>query len=96
MKEMPRFNPRNVAKFVVKTTIQIKTAAFTRAAIANHTSYEKTDTSVQVAGGVVGWYVAEKAEPYTDQAVDKTADFVAEQRAKHKASKPKPAPKPKA
>jgi len=87
MTDMPPFTPRNVAKMVVRATIQIKTAAFTRDAIANHTAFEATDTPVILVGGVTGWFVSEKVKPYTDLAVDKTADFVIDKREKRQARK---------
>lgn len=87
MNEMPPFTPRNVVKVVAKATVQLKTAYFTRNAIADHTSYETTDTPVILVGGLVGWYVSEKTQPYTDLAVDKTADFINNQRAKRQARK---------
>lgn len=87
MNEMPPFTPRNVAKMVAKATVQLKVAAFTRNAIAEHTSLEATNTPVVLASGVFGWYVSEKTAPITDLAVDKTADFVTNQREKRQARK---------
>jgi len=79
--------PRALTKFAVKMTIQVKTAALTRQAIADNTVYETTDTPVVVVGAVVGLIVAEKAKRYTDVAVDKTFDFVTEKLEARKAKK---------
>lgn len=87
MTDMPPFTPRNVTKFVIKSSVQFKTAALTRTAIAARTSLESNDLPVVVAGGVVGWYVSEKVSPVTDRAVDTTADFVISKRAHRRARK---------
>jgi hypothetical protein len=89
MNDMPPFTPRNVAKFVVTTTIQLKTAVVTQHAIADHTTLESNDITVRVAGGVVGWGVSRVVKPYTDLAVDKTADFVSEKRENRRIRKQK-------
>jgi len=83
----PPFTPRNVTKFVVRAAVQFKVAALTRDAIAEHTSLESTDFPVLLGGSVVGWYVSDKVKPYTDLAVDKTADFIVEKREKRQARK---------
>lgn len=78
--ELPPFTPRNVAKFVVKSTISVTVASRTRRAIADHSAFETTDTPVIVGAAVVGWYVSEKVRPVTDKAVDKTFDFASAKR----------------
>lgn len=89
MNDLPPFTPRNVAKMVVKTAVQLKTAAVTQRAIADHSSLESTDIPVRITGALVGWYVSEKVKPYTDLAVDKTADFVVEKRENRRIKKQK-------
>lgn len=79
--------PRTVTKFAVKMTVQVKVAALTRQAIADHSAYASTETPVVVAGAVVGLIVSEKVKPVTDKAVDKTFDFVANRREARKARK---------
>lgn len=77
MIDMPDLStPRGLAKFVVTTTIQVKTSMVTRQAIADHSSADSTNLPVVVVGAVVGMYVSGLAKPYTDKAVDKTFDFV--------------------
>lgn len=87
MTDQPDFTPRNVAKMVVTATIQLKTAALTQTAIADHTSYEADAIPVRIVGGVVGWGVSQRVKPHTDRMVDKTANFVTERRAKRQAKK---------
>jgi hypothetical protein len=82
MTDQPPFTARNVSKFVVRMTVQLQTANLVRNTIADHTSMEATDTSVAIAGGVVGWFVADKLKPVTDLSVDKTADFITATRTK--------------
>lgn len=89
MNDMPPFTPRNVAKMVVTTTVQLKTAAMTQRAITDHTALESTNIPVRLTSGVVGWYVSHKVKPYTDLAVDKTADFVNEKRENRRIKKQK-------
>lgn len=87
--ENPPFTPRNVAKFVVRAAVSVKAANLTRTAIADHTPLETTDTPVVIAGSLVGWYVGDKVRPYSDRAVDKTADFIAAKRQKRQDRKSK-------
>ena len=89
MNDLPEFTPRNVAKMLVTSAVQIKTTALTQRAIADHTSFETTALPVRLVGGVVGWGVASKVRPYTDRAVDKTADFVIEKRENRRIKKQK-------
>lgn len=77
---MPAFTARNVTKFVVKAVVHGKTAQLTEQAIVDHTQFEEDAIAVDIAGNLVGWYLSEKLKPYTDAAVDKTFDFVAEKR----------------
>jgi len=84
---MDTFTPRNVTKFVVKTLVAGKTADLAGTAITNHTHFEDDDTIVNISSGVIGWYVSDKLKPYTDNMVDKTADFVTAKREALKARK---------
>lgn len=87
MTNMPDFSARNVAKFVVKSAIGARTAVFAAETIADHTEFEKDDFVVETSSTVIGWYVSSKLQPYTDKAVDKTADFIAVKRANRQAKK---------
>lgn len=87
---MEAFTPRGAAKFVVKATIQLKTAQFVKDTAADHTRFEKDDTVVNITSGVVAWYVADKLKPYTDKMVDKAADKIVDYRAKKAAKKDPP------
>lgn len=72
---MEAFTKRNVAKYIVTALVAGKTAGLTRDAIADHTRFDRDDTVVEIVGTVVGWGVSQKVKPYTDRAVDKTADW---------------------
>lgn len=72
---MPAFTPRNVAKYVVKTIVHSVVEARAEDAIINHTRYEEGDLVVKLSSHTVGWFVSDKLKPYTDAAVDKTADW---------------------
>jgi uncharacterized membrane protein len=85
--EKPEFKPRDVVKFVVTTTINYKMAAITRRAIANHTTLDVNYMPVMIVGAGVGMGVSELVKPYTDMAVDMTADFLVAKRAERKAKK---------
>jgi len=80
MFDTPDLTPRGIAKFVVTTTVQVKTAMLTRQFIANHTALETTNTPVVVGGALVGLIVSEKVKPFTDKAVDQVADYIIEKR----------------
>lgn len=81
------FTARNVAKFVLKSIVAGKTAQLTEKAIADYTQFEEDDMIVDIAGGVVGWYVSDKLKPVTDAIVDKTADFIVEKNEARKSRK---------
>ena len=78
----PPFTARNVAKFIAKSLVAYKTAQLTADTVAEHTRYESDDFVVDIGSKCVGWYVSEKLEPVTDAIVDRSADFVTEQRNK--------------
>jgi hypothetical protein len=77
---MDAFTPRNVAKFVVTTTISVKANAKAREVISDYSQFEEDDLPVHLTGQVVGWYVSAKVKPLTDKMVDKTADFIVAKR----------------
>lgn len=79
---MPAFTPRNVSKFVVKAIVGQKATDLTRDVIVDHTQYEETDLAVKIPSRLVGWYIAEKVEPFTDRLVDKTADWYSARKSK--------------
>lgn len=84
---MPPFNARNVAKFIAKSIVAMKTAQLTAETVADHTRFEEDDIVVDVGSKVVGWYIGEKFQPVTDKIIDTAADFVSDQNAKRKAKK---------
>jgi len=85
---MDAFTPRNVAQFVAKTIIQTQTAALVGTTITDHTRFDEDDTIVHIASGVTGWYVADLLKPYSDQMVDKAADWINARKAKKSAETP--------
>lgn len=84
------FTPRNVTKFVVQAVIAGKATELTEDAITDHTRFDEDDMIVNIGSRVVGWYVASKLKPYTDMAVDRTADFVVAKREARKSKKDTP------
>lgn len=81
------FTARNVAKMVLKTVVATKTAEITADAMVDYTSLEEDSITVNIGSKVIGWYISSKLEPVTDAVVDKSADFITEQRAKRAAKK---------
>lgn len=79
---MPPFTTRNVMKYVAKALVASKAADLTSDAITDHTHFEEDDLTVDLGSKVIGWYISEKLEPYTDKMVDKAADFVSTLRTK--------------
>ena len=77
---MEAFTPRNVAKFVVKTLVAGKAAAIAEDVIVSRTSLEEDTTIVDISSSLVGWYVSDRLQPYTDKIVDKTADWIVARR----------------
>lgn len=84
---MPPFNARNVAKYVAKFVVAAKTAQAAETLITDHTSLEEDTIIVDLASKMTGWYVSDKLEPYTNAAVDKAADKIADYRAKKQEKK---------
>jgi hypothetical protein len=85
--ESTPFTVRNVAKYAVKAAVQTKVAITTKHAIVDYTRFEEDDTVTSIGSHLVGWYVSDKVKPYTDKAVDKTADFITKKRAERAAKK---------
>lgn len=81
------FTTRNIAKYVVVAAVHGKVAQLTKHAIVDHTELEEDNIIVGLGSHVIGWGVADKLKPYTDRAVDKTADFIADKRDKRRAKK---------
>jgi len=81
------FTARNVAKWVVKSVIAAKVTELAADAAVDYTRYEKDDLIVRLGAGAIGWGVSAKLAPITDAMVDKTADFITEQRTKRAAKK---------
>jgi len=84
---MEAFSARNVVKYVVRAAVHGRVADITTTIITDHTRFEEDDTVVEITSHVVGWGVASRLQPYTDQMVDKVADFVNEKRAARAAKK---------
>lgn len=81
------FTARNVAKYVVKAAVQAKVQTTARDTITDYTRFEEDDAVVKISSHLVAWYVSDKLKPYTDKAVDKTADFIAAKRQQMKDKK---------
>lgn len=81
------FTVRNVAKWIAKSIIAAKTAEIVAETVADHTRFEEDNIVVHLGSGCVGWFVSDKLQPVTDAVVDRTADFVNEQRSKRSAKK---------
>jgi hypothetical protein len=73
------FTARNVAKWVVKSIVAIKTTELVAKTAAEHTNFEKDDMVVKIGSGVIGWGVSARLQPITDAMVDKTTDFTVAQ-----------------
>ena len=84
---MDDFTPRNILKYVATGAISMKVASLTKDALVDHTRFDEDDIVVKIGSGVVGWGVAANLKPYTDKAIDKTADFVNVKREARKAKK---------
>jgi hypothetical protein len=84
---MEAFTARNVSKHVLRAIVAAKVTQIASDAAANYTRYEEDDMVVKIGSGVVGWGVAYHLQPVTNAIVDKTADFITEQRTKRAAKK---------
>lgn len=81
------FTARNVAKFVVTSTIAYKAADIAEDVITDHTRFEEDDIVTLIGSKLLGWCIADSAKPFTDKMVDKTANFVTAKREARKAKK---------
>lgn len=81
------FTTRNVMKFVVKSIVAHKSSELVAKTISDYTEYEKDALGVRIGSGVIGWGISDKLSPVTDKIVDKTADFITEQRGKRSIKK---------
>lgn len=80
MSEHPTLTVRTVVKHVATSAVGMVANTLTVKAVDNYTGFEKDAFVVKLGAGVVGFIVASKVQPYTDMAVDKTADFIVEKR----------------
>ena len=78
---------REVAKYLVRSAIALKTAELTAATIADHTHFDQDDMVVKLGAGAVGMVVSTKLKPVTDKMVDTTADRLTEQWNKRRTKK---------
>lgn len=81
------FTPRNVAKFVVSSAITLKSTELAKNALTDYTSLAEDSKTVNIGSKVIGGFIGSKLKPYSDKAVDKTADFVVTKREARKAKK---------
>jgi hypothetical protein len=73
---------RNITKMAVKETVSLVVARKTRETIVDHTDVDPDSITLRVGSMVVGEVVAVKAKPYTDNAIDKAADWIESKRNK--------------
>jgi hypothetical protein len=66
----------DITKLVVHTIVISKTSDLTKSTIAAHTTHEEDDISVIVTGAVVGAVVADRTQPFADNAIDKIAAWI--------------------
>lgn len=83
----PTLTVRSVAKHVAESAVGLGASLLTVKTVDNYTGFEKDAFIVKLGAGAVGFIVAGKLKPYTDAAVDKTADFIVEKREGRKAKK---------
>ena len=81
------FTVRNLGKWLAKSIVAAKAADLAEDALINHTNLDEDGHIVNLGSKAVGWYISSKLEPVTDKFVDKTADFLIEQRIKRQAKK---------
>ena len=89
MLDMPPPTPRNIAKFIVKASIAEGVAHVTKEAVANYTAFDSDNAVVKIGAKCVGWYLSSKVQPYTDAAVDKTADYIETKREERRQARKK-------
>ena len=79
--------PRNVAKWLLASVIDIKTTQFAADTADNYTRFEKDDLIVKLGAGAIGMVVAANLKPYTDKIIDTGADFIVVKRVEFRAKK---------
>lgn len=83
------FTPRNVVKYVVKAAVYARVTSLAEDAITDYTRFEEDDFVTKTGSRVIGWFVSDRAKPYTDKMVDKTADYIVAKREARNAKKNK-------
>jgi hypothetical protein len=73
---------RNITKMAIKETVSLVVARNVRDQVIDHTDIDPDSIPLRIGSMVVGEVVAVKARPYTDNAVDKVADWVDKKRNK--------------
>lgn len=73
---------RNVTKIVLREAVAITVYRQTSQVIVEHTDVDEDSFTLHLGCVVVGEVAATKAEPHTDKAVDKVADWIASKRNK--------------
>lgn len=81
------FTVRSISKFVVNSIVVMKSTELAKDAMTDYTSLDEDSIAVRIGSKVIGAAVGSRLKPYTDKAVDKTADFVVAKREARKAKK---------
>lgn len=68
--------PRQVAKWLVVSAIDLKTTQIAANTVDNYTGFDKDSLAVKLGTGAIGMVVAANLKPVTDKYVDKAADFI--------------------
>lgn len=66
----PKFNAPNVTKFVVRHVVTAVVASTVKKVLIDNVPQSEKLNGAALAGGIAGWYIGEKLEPYTDAMVD--------------------------
>ena len=80
----PAFTKRNVAKYVANSLVSFAVGATVTRVLKNNIPATETANIAVIVGGVSGWYVSQKLQPYTDKAADDVIDYL--ENAKRKSS----------
>ena len=67
-----------IAKYAVSMIVSLKTAQICEQQVAQHTELDPDGIPVKVGCMVTGQLVAYKAKPFTDVAVERTAEWLSE------------------
>lgn len=67
-----------IAKYAAQMAVSLKTAQICQQQIAQHTELNPDGIPVKVGCMMTGQYVASKAKPYTDVAVERAAAWLSE------------------